>query len=95
MREVLSRHNLPYTTFMDLIQNYKNQSATIASLRALWTHPIFGRCLRMLSHLFMQRHSLHYIFNSRVEWKRFHLKHRVRLLDAIGNPEEFYSIREH
>jgi hypothetical protein len=66
---------------MTYIKHKKRKMNSIADLRSLWLPSnIFSKALRILSHNFLKKHSLEYIFNSRVCNFKGHVKYRERLM---------------
>jgi hypothetical protein len=61
---------------------------SIAELRNLWIDEmnIYGGPTRILSMIFLKKHSLKYIFHSKVSNLRGHIKYRYRLLEGLKNP---------
>lgn len=96
MRRVLmSSGNSDYTGFMATIKMKKRKVNSIADLRSLWLdeeNP-FAKATRILSGIFLKRHSLPYIFNSRVTNFQGHIKYRYRLIEALREPKQFTSIK--
>ena len=84
-----------YNAFMNTIRQKKRKVNSIADLRSLWVdeeNP-FGKATRILSGIFLKRHSLSYIFNSRVTNFQGHIKYRYRLIEALREPKQFTSIK--
>jgi hypothetical protein len=66
---------------------------TIADLRRLWTDPLIGKCMRVISNIFFRKHALNYIFNSRISNFSSHVKYRQSLWHALRNPDSFNRIK--
>ena len=84
-----------YNSFMNTIRQKKRKVNSIADLRSLWVdeeNP-FAKTTRILSGIFLKRHSLSYIFNSRVTNFQGHIKYRYRLIEALREPKQFTSIK--
>ncbi len=75
------------------LKKIKKSINTIADLRYLWTNYKYAQCMRTISFEFFRKHSLSYIYNSRVEKHTTHLKYRQRLCEAVGNPHNFKNIK--
>jgi hypothetical protein len=91
----MSSGNSDYTGFMATIKMKKRKVNSIADLRSLWLdeeNP-FAKATRILSGIFLKRHSLPYIFNSRVTNFQGHIKYRYRLIEALREPKQFTSIK--
>lgn len=73
----------------------KRQINTILDLRRLWTDPVIGECMRIVSNLFFRRYAMDYIFNSRISNYSSHIKYRKSLWNALKNPESFNHIKEY
>ena len=70
----------------------------IEELRNLWWESgenAYASPLRRISNEFMRKHVPNWIFNSRVENFKAHLKYRMRLRKAVGNPEKFQDFQEY
>lgn len=84
-----------YAGFMATIRLKKRKVNSIADLRSLWLdeeNP-FAQATRILSSIFLKKHSLPYIFNSRVTNFQGHIKYRYRLIEALREPDQFTSIK--
>jgi hypothetical protein len=57
-------------------------------LQWLWsgTDNPFARAYRILSSEYLRKHSLGYIFNSRVNIYSKHLKYRFKMIEGVCNP---------
>lgn len=96
MRRVLqSADTNDYHAFMNTIRQKKRKVNSIADLRSLWVDEenAFAKATRILSGIFLKRHSLSYIFNSRVTNFQGHIKYRYRLIEALREPKQFTSIK--
>lgn len=80
---------------MVTIRLKKRKVNSIADLRSLWVEEEnpFAKATRILSGIFLKRHSLCYIFNSRVTNYQGHIKYRYRLIEALKEPTKFTSIK--
>jgi hypothetical protein len=94
VRALLRQERVTYSCFIEMMREEKRSINTILDLRRLWTHEIYGKCLRIISNLFFRRHALDYIFNSRISNYASHIKYRQTLWKAIRNPEDFNRIKE-
>ena len=93
VRNVLNLCEISYKDFTCMIKREKKTLNTIEKLRNLWTNETFGKCMRIISNLFLRRSSLKHIFNSRIVNYECHLKHRSSLSKALRNPYEFTCIK--
>lgn len=80
---------------MDELRRKKKNINTIADLRSLWTESRYSQEIRMLSCLFLRKHSLQYIFNSRVSNFASHIKYRAKLREALTDPQGFRNIKDY
>jgi hypothetical protein len=55
----------------------------------------YASSMRLLSNQFLRRHSLSYIFNSRISNISPHVKYRYKLIEAIKKPIEFSYIKDY
>lgn len=65
---------------------------TIERLKSLWTGE-YGQAMRVVSCYFLRKRAIGYIFGSKIEKKMAHIRHRYKLIDGIGNPLGFSSIK--
>lgn len=93
VRSLLSKHSVNYHEFMQRMRVEKKIINTIADLRRLWTDPLLGKCMRVISNIFFRRYALNYIFNSRISNFSSHVKYRQSLWQALRNPESFNRIK--
>ncbi len=75
------------------LKEMKKSIKTIADLRSLWMNCKHARLIRTLGNRFLRKHSLAYIFNSKIESTDAHVKYRSKLLTAIRNPESFQCMK--
>lgn len=94
IRALLRQERVTYSCFIAMMRQEKKSINTICDLRRLWTHEVYGKCLRIISNLFFRKHALDYIFNSRISNYASHIKYRQSLWKAIENPLEFSRIKE-
>lgn len=61
---------------------------SIAQLQWLWggVDNRFAKAFRILSLEYLRKHSLSYIFNSRVNIHGKHLKYRYKMIESVGSP---------
>jgi hypothetical protein len=83
VRTLLRKEGVAYSCFIEMMREEKKSINTIQDLRRLWTHEIYGKCLRIISNLFFRRYALDYIFNSRISNYASHIKYRQSLWKAI------------
>ena len=89
VEKVLNHTGQNFADFDRHIQKYKNRISTIADLRSLWMDSCtpFAKALRIISYLYVRRHSFSHIFNSRVENFNKHIKYRYKILQGLEKPE--------
>lgn len=87
--------NLDYAQFILEMRQRRRRINSIADLRALWLEAEnrFAEPTRILSLIFLKKHSLPYIFHSRVTNYEGHIKYRYRLMEALKDPQNFTSIK--
>lgn len=93
---VVSRFpGLDYAQFILEMRQRRRRINSIADLRALWLEAEnrFAQPTRILSLIFLKKHSLPYIFHSRVTNYEGHIKYRYRLMEALKDPKNFTSIK--
>jgi hypothetical protein len=95
LRRLLTQCGVSFQELVGLLKVEKKRINTIADLRRLWTDERIGKAMRIISNLFFRRHSLHYIFNSRISNFASHVKYRQSLWMALRNPEAFNHIKEY
>jgi len=63
------------------LEYYRNHMSSIADLRSLWLDEDnkFAKIYRILSKEYLRKHSLVYIFNSRVTSLSKHIKYRNKI----------------
>jgi hypothetical protein len=80
------------------LKKYKKNVNSIYFLKKMWGHEdnqnAIKKIIRILSFLFMRKHCLTYIFNSRVKNFTTHIKYRRRIIEGIENPGKFNCIKE-
>lgn len=88
--------NLSQKEYMDQMEHLKNRVGNIADLRSLWSsdNP-FGVISRTVSQVFLRRHALNHIYNSRITNHSNHVKYRYRMMEALRDPQTFKSIKEY
>ena len=65
---VLEMMSINLEEFVGVVQSYKGNINSILELRSLWVddvHP-YGKAFRVLSNIYLKKHSLEHIFNSRI-----------------------------
>lgn len=95
LNEILEMHGVNHQSLMGRLKNLKKKINTIADLRNLWASEPESKCLRIISNLFLRKHSLHYIYNSRIKTRLCHSKYKRRLQEAIVDPFEFNHIKDY
>jgi hypothetical protein len=92
---VLGNSSVTYDELLEEFKTRKKHINTIADLRSLWTDGKFCREMRILSYLFLRKHAMQYIFNSRVTNYASHIKYRMKLRDALRDPGSFRNIKDY
>jgi hypothetical protein len=69
---------------------------SISQLRGLWTEEEnrFAKAYRILSMEYLRKHSLGYIFNSRVNNHYRHIKYRYKIIQSVQHPHTFTCMKE-
>ena len=49
--------------------------------------------MRIIYAYFLRKHSLRYIYASKIENKMSHVRHRFRIFTALAQPEAFNNIK--
>lgn len=98
MKPILQKEKLSVSDLLNHIKKHKKEVNSIHYLKVMWgfeniEDPIF-KCIRILSHIFMRKYCLSYIFNSRIKNYNTHIKYRKRMLEGIENPVEFTCIKQ-
>lgn len=93
VKGLLAKNGVNYLEFVQRMKSEKKIINTIADLRRLWTDPLIGKCMRIISNVFFRRHALNYIFNSRISNYCSHVKYRQSLWHALENPHSFNRIK--
>jgi hypothetical protein len=98
VRPILQAHRLSVGDLLAHIKKHKREVNSINYLKEMWGYgdvpnPIY-KCIRILSYIFMRKHCLSYIFNSRVKNYATHIKYRTRIIEGIERPHEFTCIKQ-
>lgn len=95
-RRVLGHLGLDYAGFMRNLRSLRANLNTISQLRAMWMEEEneFARAYRVLSLEYLRKHSLPYIFNSRVENFYKHIKYRYKIIESVSDPTAFTCMKE-
>ena len=79
------------------LRRLETKGNSIQTLKKMWGYENVNhkvkKCIRILSYVFMRKHSLNYIFNSKVKHYVTHIKYRRRLIEGIENPTAFNHIK--
>lgn len=99
VKKILAHEGVSFAEFMSQVRKNKTRINSIADLRKMWGEGDYDnkmkKCFRMLSHDFMRRHCLMYIFNSRVKNFGTHIKYRRKIISGIEKPSDFTNIKEY
>ena len=95
LEPVILEFGYNFDTILEGLKAIKKKVNTIADLRGMWEESEQGKCIRVISNYFLRKHSLHYIYNSRIKTSICHSKYRRRLQEALANPEDFKHIKEY
>lgn len=83
-----------YEEFNLELQRKKKKMNKIVHLQQLWLDKtIFGREMRIISYDFLRKFAYKWIFNSRIENYRYHLKYRSILMKVIKKPDQFVFLK--
>lgn len=89
-KKVVAHFGLSYPEFMSQVRKNKTRINSIADLRKMWGEKDpenkVKKCFRILSHEFMRKHCLMYIFNSRVKNFGTHIKYRRKIMEGVQKP---------
>lgn len=92
--ESLGSNHTPEQLNFDL-KRKKRGLNRIADLRKIWSEGVFSKEVRILTEVFLKKHSLQWIFNSRLENLKFPIKYRRRMLDGVKNPVDFFYLKDY
>lgn len=92
--ESLGSNHTPEQLNFDL-KRKKRGLNRIADLRKIWSEGVFSKEVRILTEVFLKKHSLQWIFNSRLENLKFPIKYRRRMLDGVRNPVDFFYLKDY
>jgi hypothetical protein len=93
-KKVLAAVGMDEQEFMRAYSLLKGKILAISDLRQLWSAPTaLSRAFRVISFEYLRKHCLETVFNSRIEKKSLHVKYRRKLLEALGNPKDFTSLK--
>lgn len=73
----------------------KGNLTTVMGFRKVWTDYKYSECMRVVSHIFLRKGALGYIFNSKVANVQTHIKYRNKFLEALRNPASFDHIKDY
>jgi hypothetical protein len=78
---VLAHFGVDPVDFETSLEYFKKHISSIADLRSLWVDEEnnFSKVYRVLSKEYIRKHSLSYIFNSRVTSVNKHIKYRHKI----------------
>lgn len=80
---------------MRSVNMMKRRLKSIYHLKSLWLQESpFSKAYRIISLEYLRRHSLQYIFNSRVETFANHIKYRYRIIESVKDPMNFTVMKE-
>jgi hypothetical protein len=94
-RKVLQNYpGMDYAQFILDVRQRRRTFNCMTDLRAMWLDSSnkFSQPARCLSMLFLRKHSLTYIFHSRVTNYKGHVKYRKKLIEALEKPESFMRL---
>jgi hypothetical protein len=72
------------------LKNKKKGLNRIEDLRQLWLDNPFSKEVRVMTQIFLRKHCLPWIFNSRIENLKHPIKYRYRIIEGVQKPEEFF-----
>ena len=92
---LLQQLKLDCDRFFEFMQQHSRSINSIADLRWLWNGNEFSEPIRILSYEFMRKHSLPYIFKSRIKNHLTHIKYREKFIDGLRRPGHFRNIKDY
>ncbi len=72
--------------FYSFLDEQSKHINSIADLRWLWSDNKYSEVVRILSYEFMRKHSLPYIFRSRIKNYLTHVKYREKFMEGLRRP---------
>lgn len=88
-----------YSDFMMQVRRAKKKINSIEGLKRMWGYDNLDhkikKCIRILSYEFMRKNCLQYIFHSKVQNYKTHIKYRQKLIEGIENPASFSNIKDY
>jgi hypothetical protein len=86
-----------FAEFMEYYQGMEKSFGSMAKLRSLWidAENPYAKVFRIISKEYVRKHSLAYIFNSRVVNIARHIKYRYIIECSIANPARFTHMKEY
>ena len=98
IKPILGRGKLTINDLLLHIKRHKKEVNSINYLKEMWgyqdRHNPILKCIRVLSYIFMRKHCLAYIFNSRVENFYKHIKYRYKIIESVSDPTAFTCMKE-
>lgn len=94
--KVLERLGINSDEFFDALKELRYNLNTISQLRSIWIDEEnrYAKAYRILSLEYLRKHSLSYIFNSRVENFHKHIKYRYKIIKSVSDPLDFTCMKE-
>ena len=86
-KQIVESFGVKYPDFLMHIRRLKKKVNSIDGLKKMWgagniDHKM-KKCIRIISHIFMRKHCLPYIFHSKVRNYTTHIKYRAKLIEGI------------
>ena len=79
-RKICKTCSTPPQRVLEDLPYLKTTLSTVAGFRKIWTEYRYASCMRRVSNLFLRKVSLSYIFNSKIDNIRSHVKYRCKFL---------------
>jgi hypothetical protein len=94
-RMICKHTSTPYQRINEELPELKAILTTVVGFRRIWSHYKYSECMRVVSHIFLRRCALGYVFNSKVSNIQTHIKYRNKFLEALKNPAKFDHIKDY
>lgn len=88
---------IDFEDFMQKLTIVRKKLKSIEQMRSLWLEEknSHAKVYRIITAYYFRKHSLPYIFNSRVENYPVHLKYRYKIMEGVSDPNNFSRMKEY
>lgn len=90
VKKLFIKYGVDKQTLITYIKKARKNLNSLQDLREMWgaddEKDNMKKCLRILSHYFMRKYCLRYIYNSRIRSVSAHTKYRHRLMEGMSKP---------